>query len=108
MLECSNFATMKMSLFKQHKFAITRYLIVVLLFITFDFTCFTTDVTCITTTIECESESFSDFFEDISNEDACFENVAFDRLDALKFTLPAPSFLLISELTNQVWQPPKL
>lgn len=81
---------------------------VVLLFLTLDIVYYAADVTCIATTIDCESESFNDLCEDISNEDANFEKALFVHKHSIKITLPAPSFVLVSELTNQVWQPPQI
>jgi hypothetical protein len=91
-----------------NKLAIIRFLTTFLLLLTLDFAHYVTDGTIITTNIECESESFKELFEDISNEDASIEKHLFIVNNTIKYILPISSVLLVSELTNQVWQPPKI
>ncbi len=81
---------------------------VILLFISFDVAHHAADVACLNSTIECDSEGFKELFEDICYEDANFEKVLLIYTYPTKNILPTPSFLLVSELTNQVWQPPKI
>lgn len=81
---------------------------VILLFISFDVAHHAADAASLTTSIECDSEGFKEIFEDICYEDANFEKALFICTYPTKNILPTPSFLLVSELTSQVWQPPKI
>jgi len=80
----------------------------VLLFLALDIAYFSANVTGIATSTECDSEGFKDLFEGISNEDANILKAVFVFKCPIKITLPTSTFLLASELTNQVWQPPKI
>ncbi|MBP8850417.1 MAG: hypothetical protein KBG80_07665 [Breznakibacter sp.] len=85
----------------------TKFLTTLLLLLTLDFTYYVSDGINIATTIECEAENSKEFFEDISNEDANIEKPLLISNYTIKYILPISSFLLVYELTNQVWQPPK-